>query len=57
MLDRVYPKVDAFSINSIIINSLSNALETAVDNEDKEAQASIIEALMKIQKTATNKEL
>lgn len=57
MLDRLYPKVDAFSINTNIINSLSNALETAVDNEDNNAQASIIDALMKIQKTSTNNSL
>lgn len=49
IIDRINPKVDTFSINSSIIGGLTNALETAIQNDNLDAQTSIIDALMKIQ--------
>ncbi len=54
MLDRVYPKVDTFTINSNIITGLNNALETAIENDANDAQQTIINALLEIQKSTLN---
>ena len=55
ILDRVYPKVDLQSMNSKLIDSLTESLNTAITSSSIDAQQAIIKALLEIQSKSTRK--
>lgn len=55
ILDRAYPKVDLQSMNSKLVDSLTESLNTAITSSSIDAQQAIIKALLEIQSKSARK--